>query len=104
MDGVSKVEKTLHNMIGDTARARFPYFIDVHHFTLVTRDMRFTFWLWDCLKHFENTLKQATVYETIWASRYIMPVVPNLLKALIARWSPRTNTILSCYGELGISL
>lgn len=26
------------------------------------------------------------------------------MKALVAHWSPATNTIFTCYGELGISL
>lgn len=40
----------------------------------------------------------------IWASRYKQQIHEELLKALVARWSPCTNNILTCYGELGIFL
>lgn len=45
----------------------------------------------------------AGVYEAISASRYKQQLDEELLKALVARWSPCKNTFLSCYGELGIS-
>lgn len=61
----SKIATTSHNMIGDTSLARFSRFIGARHFTLINRDMRFTFWLCDCLKRFEAIVKQAVVYEAI---------------------------------------
>lgn len=44
------------------------------------------------------------IYEAIWASQFNQPVDEDLLKTFIARWCPNTNTVVTCYGELGISL
>lgn len=49
-------------------------------------------------------MKAVGVYEAIWASRYKQQLDGELMKALVARWTPTTNTIFTCYGELGISL
>lgn len=95
---------TPHDMIEDTAKARFPYFIDIRYLTTVSWDMRFIYWLCDWLDNFKGILKQEGVYEAIWASLYKHSLDQNLLVALIAQWSPHTKTILTCYSELCISL
>lgn len=66
--------------------------------------MRFNFWLYDCLDHFEGVSKHAGVYEAVWAARFKQPLDPNFLKAFIPQWSPHINTILTYYRELGIYL
>lgn len=66
--------------------------------------MFFIYWLCGYLDRFEGVLKKADVYEAIWASRYNQQINEELLKALAACWSSYKNTILTCYGELGISL
>lgn len=46
----------------------------------------------------------AGVYDAIWAWCYKQQLDEELIKALVARWSPCTKTFTTCYGELGISL
>lgn len=78
--------------------------MDFRHYASVSTDNRFTYWLCDCLHRFEGCLKAPKVYEAIWASQYKQQLDERLMKALLARWSSVTNTIFTCYGELGISL
>lgn len=51
-----------------------------------------------------TVLKKSSLYEPIWASQFSHQVQDELLKFLMARWCPNTNTIHTCYRELGISL
>lgn len=44
------------------------------------------------------------VYEAIWASCYKQQLDKELIKALVARWSPWANNFLTCYEELDITL
>lgn len=76
--------------------------MDFRHYASVSTGNCFTFWLCDCLHRFEVRLKAAGVYEVIWASRYKQQLDGELMKALVACWSHTTNTIFTCYGELGI--
>lgn len=44
------------------------------------------------------------VSDAIWASCYKQQLDAELIKALVAHWSPCTKTFLTYYVELGISL
>lgn len=62
------------------------------------------FWLSNRLNYFEGIMKHAGIYEAIWDSHFNQPNDKRLLKAFVARLCPNTNTTITCYGELGISL
>lgn len=91
-------------MIGEAPSGKFITQVGFHYYASISDDNRFTCWLCDCLYQFEGRLKVAGVYEAIWTSRYKQQRGEGMMKALVARWSPVTNTIFTCYGELGISL
>lgn len=91
-------------MVGDVAKAMFPHVIDVPYFATITSHMHFTFWAWDFLDCFEGILKKAGAYDVIWGYRFKQPSNLGLLKAYIAQWSPNTNTTMTYYWDLGISL
>lgn len=96
----SPVSTLLHDMIGDDPKAMFPYQVDFRHFTTVSRDTRFTYWLCNYLNYFERILKKAGIYKAIWDSCYRQQIGEELLKAHVARWSPSANTFPTCYREL----
>lgn len=45
--GESPITTLLHKMIGDYPAGMFPFRIDFRHFTTVSRNMHFTYWLCD---------------------------------------------------------
>lgn len=57
--GESTIVVLLHDMIGDGLVGMSPFQVDFHHFATVSRDTRFTYWLWYCLNRFEGRLKMA---------------------------------------------
>lgn len=100
----TQIDTLLHSMIGETPSGKFIAGVNFHHYASVGTDNCFTFWLCDYLHQFEVHLKAAGVHEAVWASRYKQQLDGKLMKALVARWSPITNTIFTYYEELGISL
>lgn len=100
----TQIDTLLHSMIGENPSEQFTTEVDFRHYASVNTDNRFTFWLCDCLHWFEVRLKATGVYEAVWASRNKQQLDNELMKAPVAHWSPTTNTIFTCYGELGISL
>lgn len=59
------INTLLHSMIGKTPSGRFIFGVDFRHYTSVSIDNRFTFWLCDCLHPFEALLK-ATGYMRLY--------------------------------------
>lgn len=100
----TQIDTLLHSMMWETPSGQFIAGVDFRHYATVSTDNRFMFWLCDCLHRLEVRLKEVGVYEAVWASRYMQQLDGELMKALVARWSPTINTIFTCYGELGISL
>lgn len=47
--GDSNMATTLHDMVGKHSVVRFPHKIDIRHWASITRDLRYMFWLSDCL-------------------------------------------------------
>lgn len=92
---------TLHDMIGDAGKAKFPYHIDVRYFTTISRDMRFTYSYVIVL----TASREFWIKWVLWGDLRLSLQVAGGLKSLEGPYSSlvsHTNTILTCYGELGI--
>lgn len=88
----SPIATFLHNMITDDPMGMFPFSVDSGHFTAINKDTCFTYWLCDCLNHFEGRLKMVGFHEAIWTSHYKQQLNEELIKAFVARCFPCINT------------
>ncbi|KAL0455747.1 UNVERIFIED_CONTAM: hypothetical protein Slati_0913900 [Sesamum latifolium] len=64
------------------------------------------FWEWteDILNRCEQKLVAAQVYDSVYASLFTYDRNYEVIKAFCEAWCPSTNTLLTSFGELSISL
>ncbi|KAL0308856.1 UNVERIFIED_CONTAM: hypothetical protein Sradi_5827900 [Sesamum radiatum] len=64
------------------------------------------FWEWteDILSRCEHKLVAAQVYDSVYASVFTYDHNSDVIKAFCEAWCPSTNTLLTSFGELSISL
>ncbi|KAL0461231.1 UNVERIFIED_CONTAM: hypothetical protein Slati_0010700 [Sesamum latifolium] len=64
------------------------------------------FWEWteDILSRCEHKLVAAQVYDSVYASLFTYDRNSDVIKAFCEAWFPSTNTLLTFFGELSISL
>lgn len=80
----SSIMTTLHDMIDEDPQAKFPHHIDFCYLTTVSRDTRFTYWLWTVSIALRGFWRKRAMYKAIWASRYKQQIDEELLKAIVA--------------------
>ncbi|PIN11096.1 hypothetical protein CDL12_16307 [Handroanthus impetiginosus] len=64
------------------------------------------YWEWteDVLSRCKHKLDAAQIYNSVYASLFTYDRIPEVMKAFFEAWCPLTNTLLTSFGELSISL
>ncbi|KAH6802992.1 hypothetical protein C2S51_034438 [Perilla frutescens var. frutescens] len=64
------------------------------------------YWEWteDILSRCESELRQAGIFDSVYASLFTYDRSTEIMKAFCEAWCPLTNTLLTSSGELSISL
>ncbi|KAK6161493.1 hypothetical protein DH2020_004874 [Rehmannia glutinosa] len=64
------------------------------------------YWEWteDILSRCKNSLQKVKIYDAVYASLFTYDNNSNIMRAFCKAWCPSTNTLLTSFGELSISL
>ncbi|KAK6128210.1 hypothetical protein DH2020_038044 [Rehmannia glutinosa] len=64
------------------------------------------YWEWteDVLSRCKNNLQKVKIYDAVYASLFTYDNNSNIMRAFCEAWCPSTNTLLTSFGELSISL
>nr|GMC74038.1 Cytochrome P450 71A6 [Ipomoea batatas] len=64
------------------------------------------YWEWaeDVLNLFRKPLREGMIYDVVFASLFTYDLNVDIVQAFCEAWCPRTNTLITSFGEMSISL